>query len=34
VYVLRSKRAGDTVEVVFLRNGLERRATTTLEQRR
>jgi hypothetical protein len=32
-YVLRSKRAGDTVEVVFLRSGQELRATTTLEQR-
>jgi S1-C subfamily serine protease len=32
-YVLRSKRAGDTVEVVFLRSGRELRATTTLEQR-
>ncbi len=34
VYVLRSKRAGDTVEVVFLRNGREMRSSTTLERRR
>lgn len=34
VYVLRSKRAGDTVEVTFLRDGQELRATTTLERRR
>jgi hypothetical protein len=34
VYVLRSKRAGDTVEVVFRRSGQEQRATTTLERRR
>ncbi len=34
VYVLRSKRAGDTVEVVFLRNGREIRTTTTLQRRR
>jgi hypothetical protein len=34
VYVLRSKRAGDQVEVVYLRSGHEHRATTTLEQRR
>ncbi|MFQ5880902.1 MAG: M28 family peptidase [Candidatus Methylomirabilales bacterium] len=34
VYVLRSKRAGDRVEVVFLRNGQELRGTTTLERRR
>ncbi|MFQ5931362.1 MAG: M28 family peptidase, partial [Nitrospiraceae bacterium] len=34
VFVLRSKRAGDKVEVVFLRNGHEMRGTTTLERRR
>jgi aminopeptidase YwaD len=34
VYVLRSKRAGDTVEVVFRRDGQEHRATATLERRR
>ncbi len=34
VFVLRSKRAGDKVEVVFLRNGQELRASTTLERRR
>jgi aminopeptidase YwaD len=34
VFVLRSKRAGDTVDVVFLRNGKEIRNTTTLERRR
>lgn len=34
VFVLRSKRAGDTVEVVFVRNGQEIRRTTTLERRR
>jgi S1-C subfamily serine protease len=34
VYILRSKRAGDTVEVVFRRNGQEHRATTVLERRR
>lgn len=34
VFVLRSKRAGDTVEVVFVRNGQEIRSTTTLERRR
>ena len=34
VYILRSKRAGDQVEVVFRRNGQEHRATTVLERRR
>ncbi|MFQ5989385.1 MAG: M28 family peptidase [Candidatus Methylomirabilales bacterium] len=34
VYVLRSKRAGDTVEVVFLRNGRKLRTTATLQRRR
>jgi aminopeptidase YwaD len=34
VFVLRSKRAGDTVEVIFLRNGQEIRSTATLERRR
>jgi membrane-associated protease RseP (regulator of RpoE activity) len=34
VYALRSKRAGDQVEVVFVRSGQEHCATTTLEQRR
>jgi len=34
VFVLRSKRAGDKVEVVFLRNGQEMHGTTTLERRR
>ncbi len=33
-YALRSKRAGDKVEVVFLRDGKEMTATTVLEQRR
>ncbi len=34
VFVLRSKRAGDKVEVVFLRNGQAMRGSTTLERRR
>lgn len=34
VYVLRSKRAGDTIEVVFIRKGQAMRGTTTLERRR
>ncbi|MFQ5847631.1 MAG: M28 family peptidase [Candidatus Methylomirabilales bacterium] len=34
VYVLRSKRAGDQVEVVFVRNGQELRRTATLGRRR
>ncbi|MEE9153244.1 MAG: PDZ domain-containing protein, partial [candidate division NC10 bacterium] len=34
VYVLRSKRAGDKVEVVFLRGGQEIWSTTTLQRRR
>lgn len=34
VFVLRSKRAGDTVEVVFLRNGQEMQSITTLDRRR
>ncbi|MFQ5802572.1 MAG: M28 family peptidase [Candidatus Methylomirabilales bacterium] len=34
VYVLRSKRAGDKVEVVFVRDGEESRTTTTLQRRR
>lgn len=34
VYVLRSKRAGDKVEVVFFRDGQEMRGRTTLERRR
>ncbi len=33
VYLLRSKRAGDTVEVVYLRSGQQHRATATLEHR-
>lgn len=34
VYVLRSKRAGDQVDVVFLRNGQEVQSTATLGRRR
>jgi hypothetical protein len=34
VFVLRSKRAGDKVDVVFLRDGHEMRGTTTLGRRR
>ncbi|MFQ5657191.1 MAG: M28 family peptidase, partial [Candidatus Methylomirabilales bacterium] len=34
LYILRSKRAGDTVEVVFLRNGQKLQSTTTLRRRR
>ncbi len=34
VYVLRSKRAGDTIEVVFIRNSKEIQKTTTLGRRR
>lgn len=34
VFVLRSKRAGDNIEVVFLRNGHEMRTITTLDRRR
>lgn len=34
VFVLRSKRAGDKVEVVFRRNGQAMRGSTTLERRR
>ena len=34
LYVLRSKRAGDTVDVVFLRNGQKIQGTATLGRRR
>lgn len=34
VYVLRSKRAGETVDVVFMRDGQEIKSTATLERRR
>ncbi|MFQ5880908.1 MAG: PDZ domain-containing protein [Candidatus Methylomirabilales bacterium] len=33
VYVLRSKRSGDRMEVVFVRNGYEMCGTTILEKR-
>lgn len=34
VFALRSRRAGDAVEVVYLRDGVERTAQATLEERR
>jgi S1-C subfamily serine protease len=34
VYALRAKRAGDTVEVVYRRDGQEQASLATLEQRR
>lgn len=34
VFALRSRRPGETVEVVYLRNGVERRADAVLETRR
>ena len=34
VHVLRSKQAGDTVEVIFMRDGHEIKSTATLERRR
>jgi hypothetical protein len=34
VFALRSRRAGDAVEVIYVRDGLERTAQATLEERR
>jgi S1-C subfamily serine protease len=34
VFALRSRRAGDVVEVIYLRDGLEHAAQATLEERR